>query len=94
MHKNNLLPVALLSLVAVGICFWSTQATKKRKTSYTPPPFSQLAVPEELRNELLSRVVTFFGEEGYKKLNNSFVVVGEALPFITVKQFYHKSAVD
>ena len=31
--------------------------------------------PDDIRKELTSRVETFFGEDGFKKVQNSFVVV-------------------
>lgn len=32
-------------------------------------------MPLELRNELLSRVISFFGEEKFSKISQSFVIV-------------------
>ena len=36
---------------------------------------SQVSYPDEIKDELHSRVKTFFSEEGFQKLQNSFIVV-------------------
>lgn len=53
----------------------SSSDAKKRSEVHSAPEGVKDEYPDEIKEELTSRVKMFFGEEGAKKLENSFVIV-------------------
>ena len=72
------------SIIAGALLLDSLQSSNDREvpqkivaTSTDPvtEPQESIQYPEEIRHEIHSRVKTFFSEDGFQKLQDSFVVV-------------------
>jgi hypothetical protein len=74
-----------ISVLGLSVAFASYASSDKAKSSATStqPPCtpSSREYPEEIKNELHSRVKTFFSEEGFRKLQESFVIVSHTYRF-------------
>lgn len=78
---------SLLALSSIAIAVGALAAVQVVRRSASKPKKPALcvddcegeAVPPLIREELLSRVKSFFGEEGLEKLQNSFVVVSTSV---------------
>ena len=69
--NDKILVCALIAITTtVAIAMYNKKRTKSSDISSSKKNF-----PLELKTELLSRVVSFFGEENFKKIENSYVVV-------------------
>jgi len=69
--ERNLL-LAISAALAVSLCM-NFSCQKRNKTIELGK--EEKEYPDEIKNELTSRVEAFLGEKGFEKLKNSFVVV-------------------
>ncbi len=76
METMNRKGMVALTCFGLGLSTWIvTEFIMKRERKVLRNPEIQRSCPTDIKDELLSRVKTFFGNEGLEKLSNSFVVV-------------------
>lgn len=76
MAWNNSTALALAGLGAASIIA-ATKLQSQVQCDIVPKASRSGDYPEEIKAELFARILSFFGEEGLKKLENSFVVVSK-----------------
>lgn len=75
MNKRDL--ALLFCGIVAGAVGWSmfSHLSRNKKERAQETKRTSVDVPQDIRDELMSRVITFFGPEKYEKMKNSFVVV-------------------
>lgn len=66
------LTVSVLSVIAIISTF---KKTRSKRVVHSDGDVTDKDYPDDIKNELTSRVQTFFGSNGFKSVENSFVVV-------------------
>lgn len=74
-------------MIAGALAYTLVQKPAKESAETAPSSANDIVYPNEIKDELHSRVKTFFSEDGFQKLQNSFIVVSSVVPF-------HRNYVD
>lgn len=65
-----------LSIIGLFSAIYSTSNESKLSINESLHQIkNETLIPEEIKNEMFSRVKTFFGEEGLKKIETSHIIV-------------------
>jgi hypothetical protein len=74
-RNHNLLGYACMGLGISTLLACHFSGRVSRKVIKEQSKEEEATFPAEIQDELLSRVKTFFGENGLEKIKNSFIVV-------------------
>lgn len=71
--------IVLVSTALLAVPTWLLYRKYSKKATKKPLIVHNKYIPFELQDEMLSRIQSFFGEEGLKKLKSSFVIVSRTV---------------
>lgn len=85
-QQNNVLAYSCIGLGVASILGLQLYKQPKANENKVVLNKTEKTFPKELKDELLSRVRSFFGEDGLKNINDSFVIVSHVFDwFVSCK---------